>query len=285
MKFCVLDLITNSSDYPLIPANFVQFITNNRRARMNQNNAGNEPGPSTLQANRSVPQASTSSNVGSRVPVSQLSRIPRLSRRVENPQVNPIASTRIRSRNLQINQNEPAPHLRQQNMTIRGDVSSRVNAPISSRTRSHQNLNLLEARNPQNSREHLRNGGQRNGLSRIRHIQSRPSHSALTHSDNNNVEPPQPQRSRRRRIPFYSPPPLTVRNNQRSFVNYQELLRRIEDDSDSSSSVNSIGSLPYTVSEPEMLQLSPTNVSIPRINTERETAAEPLRVDISDDSD
>lgn len=253
---------------------------------MNQNNADNESEPSTSQGNRSVPQASTSANVGSgRVSGSQLSRIPRLSRRIESPQVNPIASTRIRSRNLQINQNEPSPHLRQQNMTIRGDVSSRVNAPISSRTRSHQNLNLLESRNQQNSREHLRNGGQRNGLSRIRHIQSRPQHLALTHSDNNIDEPPQPQRSRRRRIPFYSPPLLTVRNNQRSFVNYQELFSRVDDDSNSSSSIDTIGSLPFSVSDPEIIQLSPVNVSIPRINTEPGTTAEPVRVDILDDSD
>ncbi|XP_070496834.1 E3 ubiquitin-protein ligase Iruka-like [Chironomus tepperi] len=272
----------NDSDEEV--ANFVQFITNSRRARMNPNNTENEPGPSTSQSNRSVPQASTSSNVGSRIPVSQLSRIPRISRRVENPQVNPIASTRIRSRNLQINQNEPPPHLRPQNMTIRGgDINSRINAPISSRTRSQHNSSIIEPRNPPNSRE-IRNG-QRNGLSRIRHI-PRPQRSALTHSDNNNEEPPQP-RSRRRRIPFYSPPPLTVRNSQRSFVNYQELLRRIEDDSDSSSSRDTFDSPPLSVSDPEIVQISPqSSILISQDNTRHgTTAAEPLRVDISDDSD
>lgn len=247
---------------------------------MNQNRTENEPGPSTSnQASRSAPQASTSPNYNVGYRTSQLSRIPRLARRVENPQVNPIASTRIRSRNLQINQNEPAaPHLRPQNMTIRGDVSSRINAPISSRTRSQFNANLLEPNSPQNSRE-LRSG-QRNGLSRIRHL---PPRSALTHSDNNNDQPQQLQ-PRRRRIPFYSPPPLTVRNNQRSFMNYQELLRRFEDDSDSSSSSrNSVN--PYTASDPEEIQLSPeVSESIP-LNRNERGMTEPLRVDVSDDSD
>jgi hypothetical protein len=185
----------------------------------------------------------------------------------------------MRSRNLQINQNDPAPSLRQQNMTIRGDVSSRINAPISSRTRSQFNSNLLEPHNPQNSRE-LRSG-QRNGLSRIR----LPARSALTHSDNNNDQPPQLQ-PRRRRVPFYSPPPLTVRNNQRSFINYQELLRRFGDDSDSSDSSNSRLSLvpPLSASEDE-LPLSPlASDSIP-LNSNERRLIEPLRVDISDDSD
>jgi hypothetical protein len=250
---------------------------------MNQNNTDNEPGPSTSHAGRSAPQASTSVNVVPRNQGSQLSRIPRISRRVDSPQVSPMATTRIRSRNLQLNQNEPAPHLRQQNMTIRGDVSSRVNAPISSRTRSQHNSNLLEPHNQQNSRE-LR-GGQRNGMSRIRLIPPRPLRSALTHSDNNHD---QPQHSRRRRIALYSPPPPPVRRIQSSFMNLQELLRnRIDGDSDSSSSQDSFPSPPLSISDPGIIQLSPQSEAlIPRnISNDREMAAEPLRVDISDDSD